>query len=100
MCHSQFRAIYTDIKEVKTKNSKGSVKREDESSTHNPPVPFQHHSTSTFGLPEGRIRMTPFCVRQQAEAKGFMRQINSVSLKIGKYNLIVKETLWKINLTL
>jgi hypothetical protein len=51
-CHSQFKAIYADIKEVKTKNSKGSVKQEEESSPPNLPVPIWHHSTSTFGLPE------------------------------------------------
>jgi hypothetical protein len=39
-CHSQFRATYADIKEVKTKNSKVLVKQEDESSPHNPPVPI------------------------------------------------------------
>ena len=29
MCHSQFRAICTDIKEVKAMNLKGSAKQED-----------------------------------------------------------------------
>jgi hypothetical protein len=35
-CHSQFRAKYADIKEVKTTNSKVSAKQENESSPHPP----------------------------------------------------------------
>jgi hypothetical protein len=31
-CRNQFRAMCADIKEVKTKNSEGSAKQEDESS--------------------------------------------------------------------
>jgi len=31
-CHNQFRAMRTDIKEVKTTNSKGSTKQENKSS--------------------------------------------------------------------
>jgi hypothetical protein len=40
------------------------------------------------------------CMRSSdASAKSFKRPICSVSLQIGKYKLIMKETLWKINLT-
>jgi hypothetical protein len=38
--HSQFIAIYADIKEVSTKNLKGLVKQEGESSPRNLPVPI------------------------------------------------------------
>jgi hypothetical protein len=39
MCHNQFRAICTEIEEVKTTNMKGSDKQEDEPSPH-PPFSF------------------------------------------------------------
>ena len=38
-CHSRFRAICADIKEVKTTNSKGLAKQEDELSLHPPYSP-------------------------------------------------------------